>query len=331
MTTVWNVEPGARWLRCDLHVHTPFDREKRFGEDIRGAIEALKNAKPQRLADIADRFVDACRSAAEGAGMDVVALTDHNSIDGYRYLTAQFDTLARQAKDRNRPMPAILPGVEFSVGGERPIHFLVIFASDTDPDDIDHAITHVVRESGERSKAPQHRTSTMTWLGTVRERVGAARQAAAVAFRGQVDSLRAQEKTIAQEQSEQWQVEYDQARSDYEDLRKEMIERGVDFEQHEKLLQRRAQVEREVASLRSMGEQRNEIESKIRKTRLRLVETHEARLVARREQAQSLEVMDADVRLEILPFRDREDFQGRREQWFGGAGLQERDWTVLCN
>ncbi len=130
-------------MRCDLHVHTPFDREKRFGEDIRGAIEALKNAKPQRLADIADRFVDACRSAAEGAGMDVVALTDHNSIDGYRYLTAQFDTLARQAKNRNRPMPAILPGVEFSVGGERPIHFLVVFASDTDPDDIDRAITHV--------------------------------------------------------------------------------------------------------------------------------------------------------------------------------------------
>ena len=784
MTTVWNVEPGARWLRCDLHVHTPFDREKRFGEDIRGAIEALKNAKPQRLADIADRFVDACRNAAEGAGMDIVALTDHNSIDGYRYLTAQFDTLARQAKNRNRPMPAILPGVEFSVGGERPIHFLVIFASDTDPDDIDRAITHVfgtsdrfdktagtpratgqsvnefldrlyafcrppsgdrslrfivlpahadgrqglsrevvggaassvtvatslwdemkghlrqrvitrrdwhgfeaarsfddlpqafrellwrwaatrrsedwdtltdsqkaryrdqghwalvqcsdphsyeaigssftwlkmavpdvegirlalldpqsrlrrmadgppkrtytrierlhvrhtdfledveiplnpslttliggrgtgkstvieylrhaldrdrredlqdgepdsvhdavrsvlspkserdfghtkgtllpeheitaevvvaqrgyrvvrsgtgievfrqdtdgtsaqpaplevrslvsprflsqrqiariarnpasqraeldvlidtdhlrnieserrfltetlaqlqstrtrlteqgarlpsvrtelhtvqdqidflqgegrkevledfggferqrawledrrkelidlaarlegeagiVRESGERSEAPQHPTSTMTWLGTVGERAGAARQAAAAAFRGQADSLRALEKTIAEEQSEQWQVEYDQARSDYEDLRKEMIERGVDFEQHEKLLQRRAQVEREVASLRSMGEQRNKIESNIREARLRLVETHEARLVARREQAQSLEVMDADVRLEILPFRDREDFQGRREQWFGGAGLQERDWTVLCN
>lgn len=42
----------------------------------------------------------------------------------------------------------------------------------------------MVRESGERSEAPQQRTSTMTWLGTVGERVGAARQAAAAAFRG---------------------------------------------------------------------------------------------------------------------------------------------------
>ena len=64
---------------------------------------------------------------------------------------------------------------------------------------------------------------------------------------------------------------------------------------------------------------------------MRLVETQEARLAARREQAQSLEAMDADVRLDVLPFRDRENFESRREQWFGGAGLQERDWTVLCN
>ena len=138
-----NGEPGARWLRCDLHVHTPFDREKKFGEDVRGAIDALKNAKPQRLAEIADHFVQACRTAADGAGMDIVALTDHNSVDGYRYLSAQFETLARQAGDGGLTIPAILPGVEFSVGGERPIHFLVIFARITDPDDIDRAISHV--------------------------------------------------------------------------------------------------------------------------------------------------------------------------------------------
>ena len=36
-------------------------------------------------------------------------------------------------------------------------------------------------------------------------------------------------------------VEYDEARSAYEALREEISERGVDFTQHEKLLQRRAQ------------------------------------------------------------------------------------------
>ena len=138
-----SLEPGARWLRCDLHVHTPFDGEKNFGEDVRAAIGALKKEKPQRLADIAERFVAACRSAADDEGMDLVALTDHNSIDGYSYLQAQFETLARQADDQDLPMPAILPGVEFSVGGERPIHFLVIFAACTDPGAIDRAIAHV--------------------------------------------------------------------------------------------------------------------------------------------------------------------------------------------
>jgi DNA repair ATPase RecN len=134
---------GARWLRCDLHVHTPFDGEKQFGEDIRGAIEALKKEKPPRMAEIAERFIDACRSAADGEGIDLVALTDHNSIDGFRYLKPQFDLLSRQARDEGLRMPAILPGCEFSVGGERPIHFLVIFASSTDPDAIDSAIGHV--------------------------------------------------------------------------------------------------------------------------------------------------------------------------------------------
>ena len=135
--------PGARWLRCDLHVHTPFDAEKSFGENLHAAIQALKKERPQRLAEIAERFVRACRSAADGAGIDVVALTDHNSIDGYRYLKPQFDALARQAADQGISMPTILPGCELSVGGERPIHFLVIFAARTDPDSIDRVIGHV--------------------------------------------------------------------------------------------------------------------------------------------------------------------------------------------
>ena len=87
--------------------------------------------------------MQACRKAANGEGMDLVALTDHNSIEGYRYLRPQFETLKLQARDQGLRMPAILPGVEFSVGGETPIHFLVVFASQTDPDDIHRAIAHV--------------------------------------------------------------------------------------------------------------------------------------------------------------------------------------------
>jgi len=139
--------PGARWLRCDLHVHTPFDPEKKFGENIQAAIEAFKKERPRRLAETAERFVGACRAAASGAGIDLVALTDHNSIDGYRYLKPQFEALAQQASDSGLSMPVVLPGVEFSVGSERPIHFLVIFAASTAPNLIDRAIEHVFGSS----------------------------------------------------------------------------------------------------------------------------------------------------------------------------------------
>jgi ABC-type Mn2+/Zn2+ transport system ATPase subunit len=777
-----SVEPGARWLRCDLHVHTPFDGEKKFGEDIKGAIEAFKKERPQRLAEIAERFISACREAANGKGLDLVALTDHNSIDGYRYLKPQFETLAQQAQDQGLHMPVILPGVEFSVGGERPIHFLVVFARDTDPDQIDAAISHVFGPSdrfdpktgtpratgqsvdeflnrlyaycrplsGDRNlefvvlpahadgtsgvieetagatsrsvvsaglwdemkghlrqrvitrrdwhgfearrpfeqlpqafkellwrwaaarrsedwdaltegqKAryreqkhwpivecsdphnyeavgtrftwlkmevpdvegirlalldPESRlrrmadgppgraypriqririrrtdffedvaipinpclttliggrgtgkstvieylryaldrarmedlpddepggvrpvvlsflspkkerdfgqtkgtllpdreievdlvvaerpyrvrrsaagievvpdpdeadaraaaldvrslvvprilsqrqiariardpasqrseldalidpdplreienqrrvlvdtlaelqatrtrlteqgaklpavetelkkvrdqiafvesagrketlarfdgfererrwledthaelerlaaeleeladsvapdsaptallpdaTPSSDWLRSVAERVRAARAEGARALREQAAALRALRKSIGDERAERWQAAYDEACSAYETLRTEMAARGVDFAQHEKLLQRRAQLEREVARLRRTSEELEEINRKIRDTRLQLVEAHEQRLEARRERARALEEIDADVRLEIRGFRDREDFESRRDQWFGGAGLQQRDWTALCD
>jgi hypothetical protein len=766
-------EAGARWLRCDLHVHTPFDGEKRFGENIRAAIEAFKKEKPQRLAEIADRFVTACRQATDGAGLDLVALTDHNSIDGYRYLRAQFDSLAR---------PAILPGVEFSVGGERPIHFLVLFASGTDPDLIDRAIEYVfgpaerfdpktgtpratgrsvddflsklyefcrppsgerhlefvvlpahadsargiskevggaadsdlavaptlwdemkghlrqrvvtrrdwhgfqtrkpfaelspafqdllcrwvaarqgeewdaltetqkdryrkqkhwplvecsdpcqyeaigsrytwlkmevldvegirlalldpesrlrrmaegppgqayprlerlhirgtdffedvevplnpclttliggrgtgkstvveylryaldrahpedlpndepknVREAVEsvlsakkqrdfgQSKGtllPEHEitvdvvvaerryrivrspsgvevtvdpdrrpassgavdvrsllaprvlsqrqiariandpasqrseldalidaerlreivvrrqtaadtlaqlqtararltaecarlpavetelrkvqdqlaflegagrkevlarydglererrwleesrqkledlavaledqaasmnaddlgppvpdgTPNTAWLRSVADRWRTGRQAAATALRQQAAALRALRDELAAEQATRWQAGYAEARAAYEALRTEMTARGVDFGQHEKLLQRRAQLERELTALRRMDQELADNARRIREARANLIAAHEARSGARRDQAQALEVMDADVRLEILPFRDRDNFEANRGTWFGGAGLQERDWAVLCD
>lgn len=103
------LDAGARWLRCDLHVHTPFDPEKRFGENIGHAIDAFRKEKPQRLAEIAMRFVEACRKAAGGEGIDLVGVTDHNSIEGYRYLRPRFDVIAQQAKPgQGRPGLAAL-------------------------------------------------------------------------------------------------------------------------------------------------------------------------------------------------------------------------------
>ena len=779
-TTSRHAEPGARWLRCDLHVHTPFDPEKRFGEDIRAAIEAMQKSDATRLAAIAENFVDACRAADHGRGIDLVALTDHNSIEGYRRLRPQFQSIADRAQDEGKPMPAILPGVEFSVGGERPLHFLTIFASDTRPEDIESVIRFVfgererfdpkfgtpratgesvrtflerlykfakpatgernlsfvllpahadgdrgvARESGahqlrvstslwdemkghlrqwavartewngfetarpfdrlpdafqdllcrwtvaklakdwdglskperqrvreqrhwpivecsdphkyeaigsrftwlkmeapdvegirlalldpesrlrrmadgppgrnyprierlhvastdffedievffnpclttliggrgtgkstaieylryaldrarrndlhdgeasggrariqsvlltkkerdfghtrgtllpeheltadvvvaerryrvrrsvdglevtqdwdqpnaqavpievrsllaprilsqrqiariardpasqrkeldalidsthlrelddrrrslgeslaqlqgtrrhlrdqrvkrpsiqtelqtvrdqiefledgdrkeilgrfaafERERrwledlqshmgaiasklaeeaeavgqddfgpgAPPDSTPTTVWLRSVADRLATAHKSLATALQAHVASLQALASDIRQEQTQGWKAQYDKARTEYEALRHDMAERRVDFAQHEKLLQRRAQLERELAALDKTGQELEENARKLRDTRLQLVETHEARLAARRQQAQSLEGMDADVRLEVRSFRDRDDFESRREEWFGGAGLHERDWTVLCD
>lgn len=771
----------ARWLRCDLHVHTPLDSEKKFGEDVRGAIDALKKADTTRLAQIAERFITGCGQAAGGAGIDLVALTDHNSIEGYRRLKPFFDSIAQRAADNGASMPVILPGVEFSVGGERPLHFLVIFGAGTDPDAIDRAIAHVfgtsdrfdpktgtpratgqsveaflsrlydfcrptsgerhlefvvlpahadggrgalkdvagspdivvaaslwdemkghlrqrvitrrdwhgfqtsrpfqelppafkdllcrwaaarrgddwdtlnetqkaryrgqkhwplvecsdphryetigsrhtwlkmevpdvegirlalldpesrlrrmadgppgqayprleririrrtdffedieiplnpclttviggrgtgkstaieyirhvldrdhrddlpddepggVRSSVEsilsskkardygdtkgtllpdyeitadlvvagrhyrlrrsasgievvpdpdqagarpapldvrsliaprilsqrqiariardpasqrseldalvgadrlrkieaqrrslietlaqlqatrarlteqrarlptveteltkvrdhiafleiagrrevlarfdalererrwlddaeseidqlanrleeeaaaieateaRLVSPPEGTPTANWLGSVGSRIRESRQAAAHSLRAQAKALHDLRQWLVTERSEHWQATYDEARSAYDALRQELVARGVDFAQHETLLQRRAQLERELASLQETDQELEEVARRLQETRLQLIATHEARLAARREQAQALEDMDADVCLEVQAFRDREDFESRRETWFGGAGLQERDWTVLCD
>ncbi|HUK29654.1 MAG TPA: hypothetical protein VLV89_00985 [Candidatus Acidoferrum sp.] len=139
--------PGARWLRCDLHVHTPFDPEKQFGENIQHAIEAFKKERTERLAGIAENFVAACRRAAGGNGIDVIAITDHNSITGYARLKPFFESIGQRSAEENKYMPAVLPGVEFSVGGERPLHLLVVFAKQTPVDAIEGAIRHCFQES----------------------------------------------------------------------------------------------------------------------------------------------------------------------------------------
>ena len=111
------------------------------------------------------------------------------------------------------------------------------------------------------------------------------------------------------ERAEQWQPSYDDARGEYEDLRAEMVERGVDFAQHEKFLQQRVLLEREVSELQRIDEELSKVEDELRSTHSTLVQAHERRLALRRSQAGVLEEMDADVRLEVLPFRDRRDFE----------------------
>jgi len=172
---------------------------------------------------------------------------------------------------------------------------------------------------------------TTAWTASVAERARTALAQAATALRDQASTLRNLLAKVESEQGQQWRPGFEEARRDYDTLRDEMQSRGVEFAQHEKLLQQRALLERELRDLRQLGTEIDSVERQIREQRAALVQLHEERLARRREQAQTLEQADADVRLDIVPFRDVTDLISRRDEWFGGAGVTERDWNVLMD
>lgn len=89
--------PGARWWRCDLHVHTP------ASEDAR-----------QRQAGISKLTAEDVVEQALGAGLDVIAVTDHDSgewIDGMKAAA-------------NGTELCVVPGVEITT--QERIHLLVL-------------------------------------------------------------------------------------------------------------------------------------------------------------------------------------------------------------
>ncbi len=120
---------GARWLRCDLHVHTPLDPTRSFGEDVQAILRKADRGEIEPLRQLAFRLFDACKAA----GLDLVALTDHNAVDGFRRLTPFLDDWC---EDRGSRL-TVLPGVEVTAGGERPLHILVLFEESTPSNLID--------------------------------------------------------------------------------------------------------------------------------------------------------------------------------------------------
>lgn len=93
--------PGARWWRCDLHLHTPASHDF------------------QDHAATADEWVE----AAVARGLDVVAITDHDS--------AGFVTAARAAA---RHRLTVLAGVELT--SSEGVHLLVLLGEDANEDSI---------------------------------------------------------------------------------------------------------------------------------------------------------------------------------------------------
>ena len=93
----WNW-PGSRWWRVDLHSHSPASHD--FGSET-------DRADPDWVAWI---------TAARDAGLDAIAITDHNTADGIAPL--------QDAVSRVESSPVLYPGVEVTASDG--VHLLVL-------------------------------------------------------------------------------------------------------------------------------------------------------------------------------------------------------------
>ena len=109
-------EPGGcAFIRMDLHVHTP--RSKCY------ARTPLLDEQAEYLA-ILDKAI--------ATGIQILAITDHNTFEGYKKLRQILDTLKKKDyhryRDKKYGQLYILPGIEISNFGK---HFLAIFAPES--------------------------------------------------------------------------------------------------------------------------------------------------------------------------------------------------------
>ena len=108
--------PGARWWKFDFHTHTPASRDTYW-------CKSGDAPTPQRWLQ---RFMD--------AGIDCVAITDHNSGAWIDELKAAYEEIQHDRVDGFRELH-LFPGVEISVNGG--LHLLALFETDKTMSDID--------------------------------------------------------------------------------------------------------------------------------------------------------------------------------------------------
>ena len=102
--------PGARWWKFDFHAHTPASLDTRPWQQ---AIGTDQEVTPERWLG---QFMV--------AGIDCVAITDHNSGDWIDPLKTAYQRMEQEAGPGFRPL-VLFPGVELSVQGG--CHLLALF------------------------------------------------------------------------------------------------------------------------------------------------------------------------------------------------------------
>lgn len=122
---IHNSYKGMRWLKCDLHMHTPADSRHWQGEKLIVGKEI----------DAAKAFAQACYEK----GLDVVGITDHNllSKNFISYLRKAFEDLEKDYKYKI----TLFPGFEFEADVGKGMHVICLFEPDVDVNEIDHILT----------------------------------------------------------------------------------------------------------------------------------------------------------------------------------------------
>ena len=123
--------PGARWWKFDFHSHTPKSSDYGRGE---------KQASLKQLG-AQEWLLGFMR-----AGIDCVAVTDHNTGEWIDELKEELDNLERMQHSEFRSL-YLFPGVELSVNGG--FHLLAIFGTDSTTSDIEF-LMGAVRYDGSR-------------------------------------------------------------------------------------------------------------------------------------------------------------------------------------
>jgi len=151
-TTAWTWK-GARWWKFDFHTHTPASED--YGKGPQQA--QLKQRTPREW------LLDYLR-----AGIDCVAITDHNSGAWVDKLKAALAELESEKPDGFRPL-WLFPGVEISVNGG--IHLLAILDPSKTTSDVD-TLLGAVRFGGTKGKSDDVTSRSFTEVVREIERAG---------------------------------------------------------------------------------------------------------------------------------------------------------------
>jgi ABC-type cobalamin/Fe3+-siderophores transport system ATPase subunit len=190
--------------------------------------------------------------------------------------------------------------------------------------------------AAEAEAAAQHmpqppRSPTAQWINDVAAKLASRTDKATASLKRQASSLRSLARQIEKDKVSHWLPSHSAAKAQYTTLQEQMKQRGTSFSEHERLVQHRADLSSEIRELSGARRELRAVEQDIKKTCSDLIDLHLERFQRRATLAKSFEASDADIRIEVVPFGDRNALSQCRERWFGGTGLQERDWEVLVH